>query len=102
MDLVTYLGTSDAASVNAGQVAPRGNAVDMKYNGVAYSAAAVKNGQYTFWGYEHLYKRSGIVVPASTVAGALATQLSGTALEPNNVKAADMVVGRPNDGGLVN
>ena len=100
--LVTYLGTGDAASVNAGQVAPRGNAVDMKYNGTAYSAAAVKNGQYTFWGYEHLYKRSGISPTAGTVFTQLGAQVAGTTLEPNNVKFSDMAVSRPNDGGLVN
>ncbi len=99
---VTYLGTSDAAAVNAGQVVPRGNAVDMKYNGTAYSAAAVKNGQYTFWGYEHLYKRSGISATAGTVFTQLGAQILGVALEPNNVKFVDMAVSRPGDGGLVN
>ena len=31
------------------------NDVELKYNGVTYSAAAVYNGTYTFWGYEHLF-----------------------------------------------
>jgi len=46
---VGYLGTSDAATA----VTDGGRA--LSYNGVAYSAAAVEDGQYGFWGYEHMY-----------------------------------------------
>lgn len=100
---VTYLGTSDAATVTAGQVAPRGNAVALNYNGVAYTAAAVQNGQYTFWGYEHIaYRAAAVGTLAETVALDLQTQVTGTNLNPNNVNLSDMVVGRGNDGGLIN
>ncbi len=100
---VSYLGTSDASNVIAGQVAPRGNAVALKYNGVDYSAAAVQNGQYTFWGYEHImYRAAAVGTLAETVALDLQAQVLGTNLNPLNVNLADMVVGRSNDGGLVN
>ena len=100
---VSYLGNSDASVVTAGQVAPRGNAVALKYNGVAYSAAAVQNGQYTFWGYEHImYRAAAVGTLAETVALDLQAQVLGTNLNPLNVNLADMVVGRSNDGGLVN
>jgi hypothetical protein len=44
---VGYLGVTDAAKVTNGRA--------LTYNGVAYSTAAVIDGQYGFWGYEHLY-----------------------------------------------
>ena len=89
--------------MTTGQVAPRGNAVALKYNGVDYSAAAVQNGQYTFWGYEHImYRAAAVGTLAETVALDLQAQVLGTNLNPLNVNLADMVVGRSNDGGLVN
>jgi hypothetical protein len=47
------LGLTDAANaLNAGA------SKALTYNGYAYSAAAVQQGQYTLWSYEHLYKYS--------------------------------------------
>jgi len=48
---VSYLGLPDAFS------AENGGATDMTYTGVPYSPTAVEEGQYTFWGYEHLLYR---------------------------------------------
>ncbi len=45
---VTYLGLSDAATAEAG------DAVELTYNGIPYSDAAVQNGLYTYWTYEQL------------------------------------------------
>jgi hypothetical protein len=45
---VTYLGLSDAATAEAG------SAVELTYNGIPYSDAAVQNGQYTYWTFEQL------------------------------------------------
>jgi hypothetical protein len=45
---VTYLGLSDAATAEAD------NAVELTYNGIPYSDAAIQNGQYTYWTYEQL------------------------------------------------
>jgi hypothetical protein len=45
---VTYLGLSDSATAEGG------GAVELTYNGIPYSDAAIQNGQYTFWTYEQL------------------------------------------------
>ena len=98
------LGTSDAAGVNNG-------ANRLTYNGVAYSKAAVQNGQYSLWGYQHLYARSGLSatkltlvkgatkpadpVKSNGLANAIDTALSTSA---NNVQLSTMKVGRSSDG----
>ena len=46
---VGYNGVADTSTL----VANGGKA--LSYNGVAYSPAAVKNGQYTLWSYAHIY-----------------------------------------------
>jgi hypothetical protein len=46
---IGYLGVTDAVKVTAGTT--------LQYNGVTYSPAAVENGQYTFWSYEHAYRQ---------------------------------------------
>jgi hypothetical protein len=48
---IGYLGIADAGV--------GGNAVTLSYNGVPYSVAAVANGAYTLWGYEHFYYLTG-------------------------------------------
>jgi hypothetical protein len=45
---VTYLGLADSTT------AINGGATALSWNGVAYSDAAIENGQYTFWTYEQL------------------------------------------------
>lgn len=52
MSTVGYLGMGDAKSVQA-----IGGDQYLAYNGVPYSADNVRNGLYTFWGYEHLFHR---------------------------------------------
>jgi hypothetical protein len=47
-----YLGVTDAASTIGTA------ATALNYNGVAYSPAAVQNGSYSFWTYEHAYRLS--------------------------------------------
>jgi hypothetical protein len=46
--VVGYLGASDWAS------AVSGGATELTWNGVPYSAQAVQEGRYTFWGYLHM------------------------------------------------
>ena len=98
------MGTSDAAGVNNG-------ANRLTYNGVAYSKAAVQNGQYSLWGYQHLYARSGLSatkltlvkgttkpadpIKSNGLANAIDTALSTSA---NNVQLSTMKVGRSSDG----
>ena len=98
------LGTSDAAAVNSG-------ANSLTYNGTAYSKAAVQNGQYSLWGYQHLYARNGISatkltlakgttnpgdpITSNGLAKAIDTALAASA---NNVQLSTMKVGRSSDG----
>ena len=91
--IVTYLGLSDAASAIG---TPGTQAVEMKYNGVSFSAAAVQEGQYTFWGYEHQFFNSNV----STVANALAAQIKSgdDASSSGGVTFTAMKVARSDDG----
>lgn len=101
------LGTGDAAQVNAG-----GN--KLTYNGVAFSKAGVQNGQYSLWGYQHLFVRPGtsatkvtlikgntdpdVPVNSNGLVKRIDTALSTSA---NNVQLSTMNVGRNADGGPI-
>ena len=93
---VTYLSTGDAATaIGLG-------AKELTYNGVLYSAIAVAEGQYTFWGYEHvMYKgtldHTTTNVKYPTVQALIANLTSTTA----TVKLSTMHVSRTGDGALV-
>ena len=97
------LGTSDSGGVNGG-------ANRLTYNGVAFSKAAVQNGQYSLWGYQHLLARPGTSntkltlvkgnsdadpIKSNGLAKAIDTALS-TSL--NNVQLSTMHVARNGDG----
>jgi hypothetical protein len=58
--VIGYVGTADANSaLTTGTSATNNGATELKYNGTLYSQAAVKNGAYSLWGYEHaLYNSS--------------------------------------------
>jgi hypothetical protein len=97
---VTYLGAADAATVLASATKP---AVALRWHGIDFSTTAVQEGQYTFWGYEHLMYRNGTAGAKLTFATNLKNQILGTSaatLAPN-VKFSDMKVSRAADGGLV-
>ena len=79
---IGYLTPGDADTI----AIPNG-AVELKYNGVAYSADAVREGRYTAWVYSHLLYRSGLTGLKKDFADALATQ----------IKTVDAVAG----GGLL-
>ena len=100
---VTYLGLTDAFT------ATNGGAVDLTYNGVSFSTNAVQNGQYTFWGYEHLDYLTAYSGNGKTVMDQLATQISTQDADfiiPGQTVSAGirtifMHVSRPTDGGTV-
>jgi hypothetical protein len=104
--LVSYAGTGDA-DTNA--LPPNGNAVELSFNGVKLgtpasgqtygSLSVLTEGQYTFWGYEHLYYRAAT---AGTAVGNIADTLA------NQIKTVDspvllntMHVQRATDGSIV-
>jgi len=93
--LVSYPGISDAATaVGLG-------AATLNYNGFAYSATAVREGQYTFWSYEHLMYLSSLSGNALTVAQQLATRIHDVDATASGIILSTMQVGRTVEGGAV-
>ncbi len=92
--VIAYLGLSDAATAVAA------GATELAYNGVPFSAAAVKEGTYTFWGNEWIYKANVPFTPeATTVYNLLANQTTGIAAFGNGsdlIKKTDMHATRSN------
>ena len=66
---IGYLGLFDA------DVALAGGAIQLSVNGVPESPAAIKEGQYSFWGQEWLYQNPVLFSPAITVYNALLTAI---------------------------
>jgi hypothetical protein len=89
---VSYMGTGDAAAL-----AGNGGAV-LTYNGLSYSLAAVQEGQYTFWSYEHLDYKSGLAGVPRTFGESLSTQLQTVDGSP---LLSSMGVVRAADGGVI-
>lgn len=95
---VGYLGTNDAD----GQISGSG-LKELSYNGVTLglpeNSSLIKEGAYTFWGYEHLYYRDSANTTVEGTADTLALQIYNTdAPLPHYV---DMQVQRLTDGGTV-
>jgi len=68
---IGYLGTSDALSLT-------GTTNQwLTESGVLESDGAVEEGQYSFWGHEHLYGRNGISGYQNTVGGKIFTAIQG-------------------------
>ncbi len=89
----TYLGLSDAGT------AIGNGAHALNYNGIPYSVTAVQEGQYTFWGYEHLFYRDTTITKVKTVADKLALQIFNTDAPAPHYNA--MKVTRKTDGAVV-
>ncbi len=87
---VAYVGESDA------QTALNGNAVELTYNGFAFSHEAIDLGQYTFWSYEHLYKAAGLSTNQVALAGDIASQIEASDALVSGVRPTDLTVGRNN------
>ena len=91
---IGYLGLPDSAT------AVTGGAKELKWNGVLYSAAGVQGGQYTLWGYQHLFVGPAASPNDSAAANAIAGELvvnPGTA----GIALGTMNVQRGSEGGLV-
>jgi len=106
--LIAYLGISDA---NSALTAGTNPAVAMNWNGVPYTVAAAEQGQYTFWGYEHLDYRSdlgngttGGPVEKKNFANALVSTIQGETtaqLAPAGIALGDMAAVRTQEGTIV-
>jgi hypothetical protein len=92
--MVSYVGVADAAT------AVTNGAKELTYNGVTFSASAVQEGDYTFWGYEHLYySPAGVSGTKKQVADKLALQIFNTDAPLPHYN--DMAVKRATDGSVV-
>ena len=98
---ITYLSTSDAANT----AIPAG-AAPLAYNGVSiydtqqskFILTKLTEGQYTFWGYEHLSYRTSANATVKAVGDKIALQLQTTDAA---VLLNAMKVGRTTDGATV-
>jgi hypothetical protein len=91
--MISYLGISDATN------AVGFGAHQLAFNGSTYSSAAIAEGRYTFWGFEHLYYRNNTPAATKATADKLALQIYNTdAPAPHFV---DLAVTRKTDGATV-
>jgi len=87
--LISYLGSSDWIS----------GGKELKYNGVSYSTDNVKQGSYSFWGYLHQMRQTGLSGTSLTFYNSL---LNAVRADTSwLVKTSDMSVSRAADGGLI-
>jgi hypothetical protein len=89
---LTYLGVSDYNSVAAD------GTVSLKWNGVDFTEEAVREGAYTFWGYEHLMYKSGLSGVKLTFANGLENAVKNVTSVTPNVRLSTMQVSRAGDG----
>ncbi len=88
--LVSYTGTGTVTSQQ------------LTHNGVTFSTAATAEGQYTFWGYEHILTRGNLTGAAAQFVTDVTDQLTNTDAVANGVLLSTMQVGRTSDGGQIN
>jgi len=101
-DAIGYLGLADAAAI-------AGFATPISYQGVAYSVAAVQNGNYGLWGYEHIVNRAGgLSANQALVRDALKAAITDQNFQTTNtlynvsfVDLQNMQVERGSDGGPI-
>lgn len=88
---VAYLGLYDADVALAPNT---GDAVKLTLNGVTESAAAIIEGQYSFWGQEHIYQNGTFAISsaATTVYNALTTggKIDGALDNDHQIKLSAM------------
>jgi len=95
--LIAYASCADVGNVtNAG-------AIPLRYNGTAFSSNAVIQGQYTLWGYAHLYYSSLASSSDINLANDWATTLLSTPTSKlfPAVNINDMQSGRNGDGQII-
>lgn len=92
--LIAYFGVNDANGVNGG-------ANNLSFNGVPYSDAAVREGKYTCWSYEHLMYRPTLTGNAKTIADQIANQIKTADAAQSGVLLSTMNVSRSVEGGVI-
>ncbi|MEI6175409.1 MAG: hypothetical protein WCS43_00840 [Verrucomicrobiota bacterium] len=111
VDLITFCGVKDANTArNAGGILCKFNGEGLDLLGASGSLSAadklkIKNGQYTAWGYERMFRNTAVadkVVAYNALKGAIPANI-GTAGLPITTVGAEtkMNVSRASDGGTV-
>ncbi len=103
-DAIGYLGLSDTAAISA-------FATPISYQGVTFSPAAVANGSYALWGYEHIVNRpvpGGLSANQAAVRDALIAAITDVAFQTTNpiytndfLSLNQMNVERGDDGAVI-
>ncbi|MGB8165875.1 MAG: hypothetical protein WCF18_00090 [Chthoniobacteraceae bacterium] len=93
---VSYLTPGDADTI----AIPNG-AVELKWNGIPYSDAAIQQGKYTFWVYEHLFYRAATNGIQKTFGDTLANQIKTVDAAVSGIFLNTVKVSRQEEGGLV-
>ena len=88
--LVSYVGTGTISTQ------------ELTYNGAAYSPAAVQEGRYSFWGYQHILTRGDLTGAADQFVNDVTAQMTNTDAVANGVLLSTMQVNRQADGGQIN
>jgi len=84
------LALNDASTVTLG--------ASLTYNGVAYSAQTVQEGQYTFWSYKHLFYRTSYSGTPQTVANQIANRILNFDAVQSGLLVSTLNVGRTGEG----
>ncbi len=95
---IGYLGASDAKTAIAQ------GAIELTYNGSAFSVANIKNGKYTFWSKYQALRKQTLSGTTSNMFSSLKTALINLTTDNTDgtrVKLTDMAVDRTADGGDV-
>jgi hypothetical protein len=99
VSLVAWMGVTDVAT------AVSNGAVRLSYEGVLYdgsNANLIYEGNYTAWGYLHLYTPGGLNTDETQFKTNLATQLdNASVLGAAGLRVSQMHVGRQSDGATV-
>jgi hypothetical protein len=93
---ISYLTPGDADTI----AIPNG-AVELKFNGVAYSADNVRQGKYTAWLYEHVLTPPGISGIQASFATALTNQIRDVDAGVAGIFLNTVKVGRTGEGELI-
>ena len=70
----------------------------LAYNGVNYSPAAVADGSYSLFAFEHIFYRTSATANQQTVLNTIANQLLNT---DATLLLGSLHVSRPVDGGII-
>ncbi|MGC1480479.1 MAG: hypothetical protein WA771_08240 [Chthoniobacterales bacterium] len=93
---ITVLGVDDAADVAAPTGGGNGPGKTLTYNGVAYSATKVQEGQYSFWAFQQLINRQPLSGPLGIFVNGLVPLIRSSDPIYNALQ-----VDRANDGSTI-